>query len=109
MFAKTKRMRHHLPYKRQSVDRIGARYDEIFVPPFEPWATSAANGIRVSGPDDLLGAAADDNGSSGGGGARSTVEEETAASAGVSWVKPPEISPVRQTDKCLLDFTPGGG
>ncbi|CAN0459579.1 unnamed protein product, partial [Ectocarpus sp. 12 AP-2014] len=35
-------------------DQVAARYNDIFVPPFTPWDTSAATGTRVSGPEDLL-------------------------------------------------------
>ncbi|CAN0110188.1 unnamed protein product [Pylaiella littoralis] len=94
--------------------QAAASYDQIFVPPFEPWAISAATGSRVSGPGGLLGAMAGDNGeNSGGGPRRSTLErkeEESVAPDERSWIKPPEISSaVQEGERCRLDLRPDGG
>lgn len=91
--------------------RVAARYDEIFVPPFEPWATSAAAGSPISGPDGLFGAVGDNtNGNGGESAQRSTLgkEEGSTMSGARSWVKPPEISSLQESERCRLDLTPGG-
>lgn len=87
---------------------MSAGYDDIFVPPFEPWATSAVNGSAVSEPGVVLGEAAGVNDGNGGGGGTSGVDGETATSAGGSWVPPPEIS-LKNNDDCMLTLTPFGG
>ena len=88
-------------------DRVAACYDEIFVPPFEPWSTSAATGTMVSGPGGLLEAAA---GTDGDGVSRSALRKESADTlTGTRWVKPPEISSAAEVERCRLNLEPGGG
>lgn len=86
---------------------MSTRYDDIFVPPFEPWATSAAAGSAISGPDGILEEAADVNNGAVGGGGKSAVDGETAASAGTSWFTLPETV-LKESDDCLLNLTTGG-
>ncbi|CAN0315750.1 unnamed protein product [Pylaiella littoralis] len=83
-------------------------YDDIFVPPFKPWDTSAANGSYVSGPNDILGENVDFENDTAGGGDGPTFDLEIAPSAGRSWVILPEVA-VEENEDCSLDFgTPGG-
>lgn len=80
--------------------RVAARYNDIFVPPFTPWDTSAATGTQVSGPEGLL---ADTGGLGGGPAVRGA-----AGSRGERWTKPPEMSSATEKERCTLDFKPTG-
>ncbi|CAM9783560.1 unnamed protein product, partial [Ectocarpus fasciculatus] len=82
-------------------DQVAARYDDIFVPPFTPWDTSAATGTRVSGPEDLL----TDAGGLGGG----PAVRAAAGSSRERWAKPPEMSSAEEKERCTLDFKPTAG
>lgn len=80
--------------------RVAARYNDIFVPPFTPWDTSAATGTQVSGPEHLL----TESGGLGGG----PVNRAAAGSSGERWAKPPEMSSAEEKERCTLDFKPTG-
>lgn len=87
---------------------MSVSYDDIFMRPFEPWDTSAANGSILSEPNYILGEAVDFENNPDGGGAGASIEIEKSASAGGSWVVLPEVA-VEKSEECSLDMgTPGG-
>jgi len=98
-----------LPITTNNVDRVAARYDQIFVPPFSPWNTSAATGTTVSGPGDLLKAGTDPEGDEAGRSSALRQESSDSISTGPSWVRPPELSSTTEMERCRLNLVPGGG
>ncbi|CAM9919835.1 unnamed protein product [Pylaiella littoralis] len=86
--------------------RLPVGYGDLFVPPFEPWATSDAESSAVSGPYDVFKNAADVNHVVDIGEDGQNIDREMAASMDkVQVTLPPEIA--LKTDECTFDFRAG--